>query len=422
MEPWVATWLAHQRRDDYWRQGSACERHAEIACPVFAIGGWSDGYRDMVLRMVEHSGGPVRGLIGPWGHTGPEAGAPGPAIGFLQEVVRFFDHALKGAENGFFDEPALISVHAGADRPGHGLRRAAGALGRRRGVAVAERRDARAGARRRAAQPARPAAHRAARPACGAGTAGRPTAPADQRPEDGASICWDLAPLAERIELLGHVVAELELTADRPVAFVAARLCEVAPDGSSTLIARGVLNLTHREGHDRVVPVVPGEAMTVRVPMQSTAYAVPAGHALRLAVSPTYWPWIWPSPEPVTLTAGAARLELPVRGASRARRGAAPVRRRPSRAPALAEGVLAPGHDGPRRAPRPRPAHGGRRVPVDRPPRTSSPTSGTLLGERNVVHYVVTEGDPLSADGARARSRSSWSAATGARAWRCAAR
>ena len=125
-EPWVHTWLAHQRRDDYWRQGSACERHAEIACPVFAIGGWSDGYRDMVLRMVEHSGGPVRGLIGPWGHTGPEAGAPGPAIGFLQEVVRFFDHALKGAENGFFDEPALIAymqerigpVTGCAERPG----------------------------------------------------------------------------------------------------------------------------------------------------------------------------------------------------------------------------------------------------------------------------------------------------------------
>ena len=76
----------------------------------------------------------------------------------------------------------------------------------------------------------------------------------------------------------------------------------VAPDGGSSLVARGVLNLTHREGHDRVVALVPGEPVTVRVPMQSTAYAVPAGHVLRLAVSPTYWPWAWPSPEPVTLT------------------------------------------------------------------------------------------------------------------------
>ena len=69
--------------------------------------------------------------------------------------------------------------------------------------------------------------------------------------------------------------------ADRPVAFAAVRLCDVAPDGSSALIARGVLNLTHRDGHDRVVPLVPGEPVSVRVPMQSTAYAIPAGHGLR---------------------------------------------------------------------------------------------------------------------------------------------
>ena len=108
MEPWVARWLAHQRRDDYWRRGSACERYAR-SVPRLRGRRLVDGYRDMVLRMVEHAGAPVRGLIGPWGHTWPEAGAPGPAIGFLQECVRFFDHALKGVANGFLDEPALVS-------------------------------------------------------------------------------------------------------------------------------------------------------------------------------------------------------------------------------------------------------------------------------------------------------------------------
>ena len=63
----------------------------------------------MVLRLVEHVPGRVRGLIGPWGHTGPEAGRPGPAIGFLQECVRFFAATLDEEENGFFDEPRLIS-------------------------------------------------------------------------------------------------------------------------------------------------------------------------------------------------------------------------------------------------------------------------------------------------------------------------
>src|SRR5947209_11958611 len=63
----------------------------------------------MVLRVVEHVSGSVRGLIGPWGHTSPEHGAPAPAIGFVQECVRFFSATLDGEANGFFDEPRLVS-------------------------------------------------------------------------------------------------------------------------------------------------------------------------------------------------------------------------------------------------------------------------------------------------------------------------
>ena len=74
----IEPWLSHQRRDAYWQQGSPCEDYGSIHCPVYAVGGWSDGYRDMVLRLVEHVKAPVRGLIGPWGHTWPEAGRPGP--------------------------------------------------------------------------------------------------------------------------------------------------------------------------------------------------------------------------------------------------------------------------------------------------------------------------------------------------------
>src|SRR3984885_6620598 len=106
---WIEPWLGHQRRDAYWQQGSACENYDKIRCAVFAVGGWGDGYRDMVFRMLENVSAPVRGLIGPWAHLSPEAGRPGPAIGFLQECVRFFAASLDGAENGFFDEPQLLS-------------------------------------------------------------------------------------------------------------------------------------------------------------------------------------------------------------------------------------------------------------------------------------------------------------------------
>ena len=381
MEPWVATWLAHQRRDDYWRQGSACERYDAIACPVFAVGGWVDGYRDMCLRVAEHVRAPVRALIGPWGHTWPERGAPGPAIGFLQEVVRFFDCALKGVANGFLDEPRVVSWMRGrwvaepawpspnvatrelaldGERSGRGLQ----LTGLEGGVW------------------------------CGDGSPA--DAPGDQRTEDGASLCWDFEPLPEQIELLGHAAAVLSLSADRPTAFVAARLCDVAPDGSSALIARGVLNLTHREGHDRVEPLVPGEPVSVRVPMQSTAYVVPAGHRLRLAVSADYWPWIWPSPEPVTLTVRGGSVELPVRSGGD---GDVPEFGPPECAPPLEEETTGAGPLG-RWVTRDL-ATGAADLRFDWiDARSLLSASATELYERNVARYRLVEGDPLSATAA----------------------
>src|SRR5207248_10093025 len=68
------------------------------------------------------------------------------------------------------------------------------------------------------------------------------------------------------------------------------------------LIARGLLNLSRRERPDRTVPMPVDQPVRVRVPLQSTAYAIPSGHRIRLAVSNTYWPMAWPSPEPNTLT------------------------------------------------------------------------------------------------------------------------
>ncbi len=93
------------------------------------------------------------------------------------------------------------------------------------------------------------------------------------------------------------------------------RLCDVAPDGSSTLVTRGVLNLTHRDSHESPAPLVPGELVEVAVELNAIAHAFPPGHRIRLALSPTYWPWAWPSPAAAELTvdlAGSA-LELPVR-------------------------------------------------------------------------------------------------------------
>jgi uncharacterized protein len=148
---------------------------------------------------------------------------------------------------------------------------------------------------------------------CGFGIG--PERPLDQRLDDGRSLCFDSDPLPERLEILGAPVLRLEVAVDRPQAFVAVRLNEVTPDGASARITYGLLNLTHRRSDENPTAVVPGERMKVAVQLNDIAHAFTAGNCVRVSISTAYWPLVWPSPEPATLTVftGASRLELPIR-------------------------------------------------------------------------------------------------------------
>src|SRR2546421_2239637 len=105
--PFVEAWLAHQRRDAYWKHGSVCEDYAAIECPVYAVGGWTDAYTNAIPRLLERLTAPRKGLIGPWAHGYPHFARPGPQIGFLQEMLRWWDYWLKGIDTGVMDEPTL---------------------------------------------------------------------------------------------------------------------------------------------------------------------------------------------------------------------------------------------------------------------------------------------------------------------------
>jgi len=327
--PYIEAWLNHQRRDAFWQHGSVREDYSAITCPVYAVGGWADGYTNAVPRLLDGLSVPRKGLIGPWSHTYPEQGVPGPAIGFLQESLRWWDHWLKGDDTGMMDEPmlrvwmqdAVEPETYYAERPGRWVAEPSwpsptittrsyalndGTLdGTLDGKPAEEKRLTWAGAQQAGLD---------------AGvwnpTGGATDLPPDQRAEDGLALTFTSAPLETRLDILGYPDVTLTVAADRPNALVAVRLCDVAPGGASTLITRGLLNLTHRDSHEHPAAVEPGRLYSITVRMKAIAYALPAGHRLRVAVSPTYWPWAWPSPQPVTLsvvTGGPSRLDLPVR-------------------------------------------------------------------------------------------------------------
>ena len=105
----------------------------------------------------------------------------------------------------------------------------------------------------------------------------------------------------------------MDLIAGQPDGKLIARLCDVHRDGASTRVSYGVLNLTHRDSHETPAKLIPGQRTRVRIQLNDTGYAFAAGHRIRLALSTTYWPIIWPSPEPVSLTILTGTLALPVR-------------------------------------------------------------------------------------------------------------
>jgi uncharacterized protein len=322
--PFAETWLSHQRRDDYWHLGSPCEDYSSITCPVYVVGGWADPYRQAVLDLLERLECPRKGLIGPWSHQYPEEGTPGPAIDFRRECVRWWDQWLRGAETGIMDEPQLrVWMQEGvprekASRPRRGRWVEEPAWPSRRISSLRYTLGEGALVRRRTSAKALEIGSDVAVGAAAGSWCpwGVDELPEDQRGEDELSLCFTSDRLAERVEILGSPEVTLDLSADRPLATVAVRLCDVSPNGASTLVARGLLNLSHRSGSAVPRPLEPGGRETVDVPLDAAAYAFRPGHRIRLAVSPAYWPWAWPSPEPVTLTVhtgGSSRLQLPVR-------------------------------------------------------------------------------------------------------------
>ncbi len=323
---WLDTWLRHQRRDAYWRHGSVCEDYSRIRCPVMAVSGWADGYSNAVFRLVENLEVRCSGLIGPWSHRYPHLGEPGPAIGFLQELVRWWDLCLKDRDSGIGAEAPLRvwmqdsvppSTHYD-ERPGRWIAEEAWpsprieprrlALAARSLVAEDHHLEERSLTVR---SPLRHGLY--AGKWCA--YAAPPDLPGDQREEDGGALVFESEPLGEPLEIMGAPELELELAVDRPVAMVAARLSDVRPDHAATRVTYGVLNLTHRDSHARPEPMVPGRRERVRVRLNHVAQRFPVGHRLRLSISTSYWPLAWPPPEPVELTVftGVSALILPER-------------------------------------------------------------------------------------------------------------
>lgn len=322
---WLEKWLRHQRRDAYWQHGSICEDFSDIKIPVLAVSGWADGYTNSVFRLMEHLRVPRMGLVGPWSHKYPHMGVPGPAIGFLQESIRWWDHWLKGRDNDIMQEsmlrvwvqesvPPLTGYH---ERPGYWL-----GLDEWPSPAVTSQTFYLHGDQKLRPEPQEAKLRFMIRSPLRVGLfSGKwcsynapPDLPGDQRDEDGGSLVFYSDPLDETVEIVGSPLIHFNVEADKPVAYLAVRLSDVAPDGKATRVTYGIKNLPHRINHTNPEFLQPGEQYSISLQLNDVAHVFPKGHRFRISISTSYWPLAWTPPELATvfLHISGSSVTLPV--------------------------------------------------------------------------------------------------------------
>ncbi len=320
-EPFILRQLEEQTYSDHWKQSSLREDYAAIKAATMLVCGWADGYKNISLRGFAGLRCPKRLLFGPWSHAAIDTCLPGPNIDLVPEMARWWDRWLKGVDNGVDREPPIVLFVRRPTRPAADLKALNGAWRFEEGWPL-ERGSETPMALDDASTPGRAPAPSDALEVRGdvgwtawiSCAGGLPWGqPQDQRPDEAFSLVYDWGPVEREVEILGYPRLEITVASSAPVAYLSAKLCDVFPDGTSALVTRGLLNLTHRDSREHPSPLEPGRPYPVSFELEVASWIFEPGHRIRLDLAGSDWPNAWPPPGPVTLTierAGSA-LVLP---------------------------------------------------------------------------------------------------------------
>ncbi|MEP7113966.1 MAG: CocE/NonD family hydrolase [Ilumatobacteraceae bacterium] len=315
IEPASFIWMAHQRRDEFWKRGSICDGFDAVQIPVLVIAGWADGYRNTPLKAITGLGRSSKALNGPWIHKYPHFAFPRPRADFHAEAIRWWDRWLRDVPNGADELPQQRAFISEAVRP---LQRS-------------ERENGRWVSRNLGGDDTRVRLYLTADnilsdktlssapsdagevevdtdETCGADAgvffvvSPATELPGDQRDDDAAAAVFDTPTLDRAVDVLGRTQLRMRVAIDRRQGNLIARLEDVHPDGASHRVALGVLNLSHRENNEAPRPMEPGRFETIDMLLDDTGYRFVAGHRIRLAISTAYFPMVLPPPAHVRAT------------------------------------------------------------------------------------------------------------------------
>ncbi|HEY3929125.1 MAG TPA: CocE/NonD family hydrolase [Candidatus Koribacter sp.] len=319
--PWFLLYLKHQRNSEFWWRNSLSSNYGRIKIPVFLIGGFLDGYRDSVPRMLENLSVPRTAIMGPWPHSFPHDADPGPDVEWRDLATAWWDHWLKGEKNDVESWPMLRVYLRDGYEPSLAIKEIPGEWKATNWPAdgtfdaqyylsdaqlVTSAPD----------QQSRKVLQYAPSAGVQAGFWWGDLTP-DQAPLDDKSLVFDSDPLPRDEAILGRPLVSMYAESSAPMADWFVRLEDVAPDGSKQLVTGGGLSVAQRNSSAFPQPVVIGRYELLEVPMHFTSWTFAAGHRIRVSVSNALWPMIWPTPfamttDVLTGDATSSMLILPV--------------------------------------------------------------------------------------------------------------
>jgi putative CocE/NonD family hydrolase len=317
--PWVLCWLEEQHDGPYWRNGSLRPHFDRLECPVLLVGGWRDGYCNSAVRMAAELPGRSELVVGPWPHVRPNLAPIPPRLDFVELLAGWFAKHLRG-EGEERDDRALVFVQ-GYDSPLERPRRITGEWRRLEGFPHASQETAQfhptvdgwlaQGPGARGVMVLDQVPHAGVQMGNWAYPPPPDGLPGDQRLDEVYALTFTTTPLVEELVVAGFPRLTLSISHPGPTAVLAAKLCDVAPEGVSQLVTRGVLNLSHRHGHERPEPLEPG-FQPVELELNATAWRFAPGHRIRLAVASNDWSTVWPpaTAQPLLVRIGEAESEL----------------------------------------------------------------------------------------------------------------
>ena len=341
-KPWSLAYIDNLQDGPFWQSRLLRDQHERVKAATFLIAGWSDWYGDDMLHTYAKLQCPKRVIVGPWTHNYPENAWPLPRMNDRYECLRWFDKYLKGLDTDpaqpLEREPPVVVFVRDYTAPAPLRRTDAGyfrceptwppcaatqswELGSQGCLSLVEPGNKKPVAAGSDAFVYRPDVGIAAgRYAIGQFTPGWGMAD-DQRLDEGLSLVYTTPGLDRPAEVIGVPRVRLYYQASASTTFLSVKLCDVAPDGTSVLVSKALLNLTHRDAPAAPSPLVAGQVYHLDLPLQAVAYRFAPGHRVRLMFSGADVLNAWPTPQAYTasLHHGSGRascLELPLVGPS----------------------------------------------------------------------------------------------------------